>query len=528
MSTGRRWLCIALPLVALNALLTLAAGAEPWPRFTARVSLELCAAVALLAAWTAWRGGAARWPARCLAALCAALVVVRLGDVAASTFFGRPLNLYWDGRHLRSVLAMSGLPPWQLVAGTGALLLALGLLCAFVAACWRALGRGLTWAPGRAAVLALCALLVAVRAADGRAGWETWRAFSEPVAPAVLRQASLLAAQADRTAERLPPSPAWGANLDALKGSDVLVLFAESYGACTIDESAQRQALAAPRAALAQAIAASGRAVVSARVRSPTFGGGSWLAHGALLAGIDTRDPLDYDLLLTTQRDTLVKHFGAHGWRTVNWAPGLQLPWPEGRFFGFDRYVDAPTMGYTGLPFGAWRIPDQAAMALLHAQELAAPAASRPPRFIVFPTINSHAPFHPLPPFVADWQRLAGPGAYTAEQQLHALEGEVSWRDPVPAYVQSIALTWQWLGTYLRDQAPRGLVVVLLGDHQPWARVSGQGASWDVPVHIIGPDPALLRRFEAVGFTPGLMPPAQALGGMHELTAVLSQAFALP
>lgn len=525
------WLRIAVPLAVLNALLTLGAPAAAfWPQFTARVSLELCVGVVLLAGWTAWRGSASGRATHWLAAASAALIAVHLLDLTATALFGRPLNLYWDGRHLGSVLAQHAVPAWQVAVACGLLLLAVAALAWLAWACWRTLGRGLAWRPARLALLALCGVLMMGRAVDGLGGQETWRAFSDPVTRVVLRQAQFMVAQsrANGSASRLSPSPAFAADVGALKGADVLVLFSESYGVCTLDDPAQARALAGPRDALAQAIAASGRAVVSARVRSPTFGGGSWLAHGALLTGVDTRDPLDYDLLLTTRRPTLVQHFAAHGYQTVSWMPGLQRPWPEGRFFGFDRYVDANTMGYTGLPFGAWRIPDQAAMALLQAQELAAPAAARKPRFIVFPTLNSHAPFHPLPPFVADWTRLTGPAAYTPAQQMHAMEELTSWQDPVPAYVQSIALTWQWLGAYLREQAPRQLVVILIGDHQPWARVSGSGHSWDVPVHIIGADPALLRRFEREGFQPGLMPGPDTLGAMQDLAPLLSKVFARP
>ena len=65
----------------------------------------------------------------------------------------------------------------------------------------------------------------------------------------------------------------------------------------------------------------------------------------------------------------------------------------------------------------------------------------------------------------------------------------------------------------------------MVGDHQAFAGVSGAGAAWDVPVHVISADTALLRRFETAGFTPGLMPQQPALGAMHELTAVLLHAW---
>ena len=146
----------------------------------------------------------------------------------------------------------------------------------------------------------------------------------------------------------------------------------------------------------------------------------------------------------------------------------------------------------------------------------------------MFPTVNSHVPFRPIAPFVADWDRLAGPAPYTAGQRVHALDEPVSLRDPVPAYVQSIAATWQWLGSYLAERAPAQLLTIVVGDHQAFAGVSGAGASWDVPVHIISADARLLQRFEALGFTPGLAPQGMAMGSMHGLTRTLLAAFAGP
>ncbi len=86
----------------------------------------------------------------------------------------------------------------------------------------------------------------------------------------------------------------------------------------------------------------------------------------------------------------------------------------------------------------------------------------------------------------------------------------------------------RWLGGFLRQPEPRETVFILLGDHQPTANISGEGASWDVPVHIVARDPALLKRFTEQGFRAGLNPPRQSLGGMHELTAIVLRAFAEP
>lgn len=527
---SRAWplLQLAVPLLGLNALLTLVnPGPSPWPQLTTRIAPELCIALLLAAAWATWRGRLPPRLLRTLAAACTVLAVVRLAEITSAALYGRTLHVYWDGRHLGQVLADQGAARWQVVAGAGALALACWLLYRLLLASWRMLASALTVRPLRHAAQGASVLLLALFAAHGVQGLDRHRWFAGSITPVLARQLALTALllPRDAAAERLTPSPAWDSDLAGLHGADVLLLFSESYGVSTLDRPAQDAALAAPRAALADAIAASGRWAVSARVRSPTFAGASWLAHGALLTGVDTRDPLDYELLLSSQRRTLVQHFGAQGWRTVGWMPGLQRDWPEGRFFGFDRIADARSIGYAGPLFGPARLPDQAAMALLHAQELAAPQP-RAPRFVVFPTLDSHAPFRPLAPFVADWARLAGPAPYTAPQLAVALDEPVSLRTPVPAYVQSIAGTWAWLGDYLQRLAPPGLVAIVLGDHQAFPGVSGEQASWDVPVHVIAHDPQLRQRLLDAGFGAGLAPRGPALADMHGLTPLLLRAFA--
>ena len=520
----------ALALLLLNALLTLEnLWPTLWPRLSPRLSFELAMALLAFTAFIAWRGlPGVRW-LRGLAALTAVWIVARYLQVTVAAVFGRPLNVYWDSRHLFELLRMGEFAAWQIALVALLLLAAALLLHALTLRCWCAIAEAL-WQmpPARPAVgLAGVALLAAfsVHGVDGR---DTRFFFSLPVAPGLVRQAELLATQMlpGAASTQLSASPDFKARgLGGLGGADVLLIFAESYGASTLDDPRQAQALAPVRAQLAQALAAGGRQVVSARVRSPTFGGASWLAHAALLTGVDTQDPGAYELLLSTGRPSLVSHFRAAGWRTVSWMPGLQRPWPEGHFYGFERYADASSIGYAGAALGYWRVPDQASMALLHAQELAAPRAGRAPRFVVFPTLASHAPFRPVAPFVDDWARLLRPDAYSLPQIEQALARPAAWSRPAEAYLQSLDYTFRWLGSYLSGPAPAQLLTIVIGDHQPLAAVSGMGASWDVPVHIISADARLLQRFEALGFAPGLVPPAQAAGSMHGLTPLMLAAF---
>jgi phosphatidylglycerophosphate synthase len=530
-----------------------------------RLSFELVVGLLLLLAWFAWRrrlGAAVQPGARGtwgLAGLATLLVLGRYVDVTVPAFFGRPVNLYWDAPHAGQLVALAwaSWPAWQVLGAVCALLLA--LTCIASLARW-AIGTLADTLQVRAAwpwLTASGALLCTSFVVYPWAGADTRWFFALPITPTFARQAAFVATALSkpRTEALLTPSPGFAAaHVDALHGADVLLLFAESYGMTTFAQPAQAQALAMPRERFMHALQLSGRQVVSARVRSPTFGGGSWLAHGALLAGVDTQDPDDYNLLLTTRRPTLATHFAQHGYRTVGWMPGMQRPWPEGRFFGFERLADARSIGYAGPVFGYWGIPDQASMALLHAQELAekptqeraqghvqehaqervrehvqeqvAPAARRP-RFVFFPTLDTHAPFHPLAPYQPHWERLLTADAWAPAQvaEANAAAAQLDW---VAGYVRAMALTYDWLGDYLRDRASPALVTIVIGDHQPLAAVAGAGASWDVPVHVITRSAVLAERLKALGFVSGLDPGTRTLGAMHELTGLLVRAFDAP
>ena len=72
------------------------------------------------------------------------------------------------------------------------------------------------------------------------------------------------------------------------------------------------------------------------------------------------------------------------------------------------------------------------------------------------------------------------------------------------------AVLWTMLGGYL-ERLSRDFVMIVIGDHQPPAMVSGEGASWDVPAHIITNRHDVLELFEQRSLVPGdfyvLIPP---------------------
>lgn len=516
-----RWLLrLAVALALLNGGLTFG---NLWPTLAvvprAEGSLDLAVLVLLLAGYVAWRGSPGRWGQLALTLLLLLLVLGRYADVSAPALYGRPLDLYWDAPQLPRVAEMlvAVSPGWQLALLLVGLLLLLGALYCLLGWAVRALLAGLAepaarnWLGGGA--LLLIALFGAGQASS-RLTSEHW--FAVPVTPVYVRQLDLLMATLlHPAATELPASPDFAGMAPPPGQADVFIIFLESYGAVVFEQPSYPQTLAADYETLARTLAARGRGIVSAYFTSPTFGGKSWLAHASLLSGMRIADDATYQRLLRSQRDSLPRYFQRHGYRRVALLPGIRQAWPEGAFYGFERIYDATALAYPGPPFGWWVIPDQYSVAQLQQREVAIP--DRAPLFVLFATLSSHAPFTPLPPYLPDWPQLRYETPVAAETSV--------WRDPGAAYCQAIRYNLHWLNGYLDGLAPTNALLVVLGDHQPPAAVSGTDASWQVPVHIISSDSALLTALQRVGFAPGWQPQRPPLGELHELPAVLLGVF---
>jgi hypothetical protein len=94
-----------------------------------------------------------------------------------------------------------------------------------------------------------------------------------------------------------------------------------------------------------------------------------------------------------------------------------------------------------------------------------------------------------------------------------------------PSYVNAVEYTLTTLAGYLRRHGERNIVLIVLGDHQPPSAVTGEGASWEVPVHVISSRRGILERLRASRFRDGVTPSRPAVGRMHELTRMLLSAF---
>jgi hypothetical protein len=308
--------------------------------------------------------------------------------------------------------------------------------------------------------------------------------------------------------------------LTGLRGKDVLLVFVESYGKVAIQGSSFAPQVNAVLARGTQQLEAAGFSARSAFITSPTFGGISWLAHSTMQAGVWVNSRRRYDQLMGTDRFTLSQAFNRAGWRTVDDVPSNDRAWPQGSsFYHFDKVYDRRNVGYRGPSFAYAAMPDQYIYGALQRLELGKP--HRRPLFAEVDTVSSHTPWTRIPRMVP-WSKL-GDGSIFAKTPVDhtsndALYGDMAWAwlggsnaSPIrSAYGQSIQYSLNSLFSFVQHYPDPNLVMVMLGDHQPWSIVSGKGASHDVPISLIAHDPKVLDRISGWGWQDGLRPGPKA------------------
>ena len=126
--------------------------------------------------------------------------------------------------------------------------------------------------------------------------------------------------------------------------------------------------------------------------------------------------------------------------------------------------------------------------------------------------MSSHAPWTRIPQLI-DWNQVGDGSVFNSIPVGPTSHGRALWSDHErvrAAYGRSIEYTLNTLVSFVQHYGDDDLVLVVLGDHQPWTIVTGHGAEHDVPISIIAHDPAVLNRIAGWGWKDGLRPSPQA------------------
>jgi hypothetical protein len=297
--------------------------------------------------------------------------------------------------------------------------------------------------------------------------------------------------------------------LGALRGKDVVFTFVESYGRSAVEDARYAPQVNAVLDDGTTRLAAKGFAARSAFLTSSVAGGGSRLAHATFHSGVRIDNQQRYRSLVSSDRLTLTSAFRRAGWDTVGVLPGTSGAWPEGSFFGIDRVHHARNLGYRGPTFAGSRTPDQYTLAAFTRTEYARPGRS--PLVAEIELTSSAEPWTPVPHLLG-WDEV-GDGSVYGPAVANSDPPDVVWRDDARVRTEyrrsieySLGSVISWAETYGGDD----LVLVLLGDHQAAAVITGEGAGRDVPVVLVARDPAVLDRIAGWGWQDGLRPSAGA------------------
>ena len=488
--------------------LTGAVTDDPAPAWLSLEAALIVGAMALLPRQP-WSRGLA-W---ILAAGVILFLVASLADLIFRVSLGRPLNFSLDLYLLSAVylLAVGNSGFLRTLLGFGAIAVSLAL-SAFATA-WlltpaasdreRPLPRLVPWLGGVAVVAALTLGLI------GRSAPAIGHRLATPAVQLVLEQAELVRAtrrEREAFAAELERQPGGFADLPGLlsrlEGRNVVVTFIESYGMAALEDP-EFAATIRPRLDEAAArIEGAGLHVATGELASPTLGGQSWYAHGTLLSGLWLENQLRYDLLIASERETLVDDFRRAGYRTAALMPATTTSWPEGIRLGYDDVYSKPSIPYAGPPFYWVTMPDQFTWSFLG--EIVREAAT--PLFVEAAMMSSHAPWTPVLPLI-DWDSV-GDGAIFEPYREDGYPPEELWWDIQAlreGYARSLDYSLQAMAEFAVRFLDDGTLLVVVGDHQaaPW--VTGANGP-DVPVHVIARDPALLEPFLGWGFRPGAFP----------------------
>ncbi len=437
-------------------------------------------------------------------------VLLNLVHAVIPTLLGRDLNLYWDLRHLPSLFGLAGEAAgfWRMLAAVSVTAGAVLLLIAGLYLIWRRVLPALT---DRRVGLTLAVLLgVAVDVTAFMPPED--RPLATGFGLDIVRQTAALvrgwhpAAGGDgpyaAALAAAPPPP--HSDLAGLKRRDVYVVYLESYGTTVFDTPEFLEGFGQSLTQFETALRDAGYTIASSRLVSPTFGGGSWLAHATLASGVRLDDPVLYTLLMDSRRKLLPAYFKEAGWRTIGIAPGIKTPPSNVRVWGFDREVYAGDLGYRGPAFGWFEIPDQ--FTLNRAATIRSALGSDSPVFTQVVLVSSHIPFSPVPPYLADWND-SGTFASVSPTAMEEIYRQPDWSRLGPEYLKSLGYDFAALGGWLTQHMPGDGLVILLGDHQPPSVVGGRpDLPWTVPIHVLSRDPDLLAPFIAAGYVSGLVP----------------------
>jgi len=333
----------------------------------------------------------------------------------------------------------------------------------------------------------------------------------------------------------VPPAPAAGEKyaLPGIEDADIHLFVVESYGHTLFSREAHRTLIMPVYRELEQKLEASGYHVISSFVKSPAFGGRSWLADATILTGVWAKNQAVYDALFDGTHTSLVMDLKEAGYNTLLAAPGttvMEDAWHA--LFPYDRALLQDDFNYRGRKFSfGGGMTDQFILDTVRRfreQNNASGVLLGQPGFYNYVLVSSHVPFNVLPPYIDDWDRIGDGGVYYDYPRRIFDNNWLTGGEYPEGYTGSIEYSLRAVTDYLIQYVGTHAISLVMGDHQPRIPISERESTYLVPVHILSRDESLINGFVPYGFQPGLTPDNPPPLRMDELRAMLMKVALTP
>jgi hypothetical protein len=317
----------------------------------------------------------------------------------------------------------------------------------------------------------------------------------------------------NETGERMTLETAWLRNRNPFRElarpPSIYVFVVESYGRdlFTGDYPSFERYLGQAETRLREA----GYTLRSRYLTAPVFGGSSWMANATLLCGVRVQDQRRFEALYRSEVPCLPKLLNEAGYHTI--LAASNITYYDERFMGvlpFKYLYYRDNLGYKGPRFTWSYMPDQYTINFVHEQEqLAQPRST--PLMAYFILTSSHHPWTMVPRYVKDWSTL-GDGSIFARLPAQTFRNSfVGGKQVEQAFGASIEYSFEVVVEYLLRMSGDNTLVIVFGDHQPRAPLAHLDKdTWDIPMHVLSRDPALVEGFAELGYVPGFTPAADA------------------
>lgn len=290
----------------------------------------------------------------------------------------------------------------------------------------------------------------------------------------------------------------------SLVNEDLHIFVIESYGSTLFAVDVYIEYMRPVYIEIETRLQSAGWTVYSSYVRSPVFGGRSWMADASLLSGkqIGTQGYFD-TIAEAVEPAELLRYLENQGYYRIYAAPGttvVEEPWLSA--YPFEEYLLRYDFDYRGPFLNLGAMSDQFILYRVAQNHL----LDDRKEFVLYLLVSSHVPFNVIPVYVPEWDRL-GDGELYNDGYLQSFNNNwLSGGELAEGYLAGIEYSLTSISGYVTDILSDEGLIVLLGDHQPRKPISDSRAGYAVPIHILFPSDRTVELPPEWHFRTGILP----------------------